>query len=121
MLSDTFAQAFARDWIDAWNAQDLSRILAHYTDDFEMSSPFIAAIAGEPSGVLKGKVAVGSYWQAALEKFPDLHFELIHVTKGASSVVLVYHSVGGRLAAEVFYFNAEGLVYLAGGNYGIDI
>lgn len=120
MLSEQFVREFAEDWIAAWNTHNLSRVLAHYTEDFEMSSPFIAQIAGEPSGVLKGKAAVGAYWQAAMEKYPELHFDLLRVTKGANSVVLVYHSVGGRLAAEVFYFNAEGLVYLAGGHYGLD-
>lgn len=118
MLSDDFVHDFAHDWIAAWNAHDLPRVLSHYADDFEMSSPFIAQIAGESSGVLKGKAAVGAYWQAALEKFPDLHFRLIHTLKGANSIVLVYHSIGDKLAAEVFYFNQEGLVYKAGGNYG---
>jgi ketosteroid isomerase-like protein len=43
---------FAKEWIAAWNAHDLDLILAHYTDDFEMSTPFIAKLSGEPSGTL---------------------------------------------------------------------
>ncbi len=35
------AESFAAEWIAAWNARDLLRVLSHYTDDFEMSSPFI--------------------------------------------------------------------------------
>ena len=28
-----FARAFAANWIAAWNAHDLERILEHYTED----------------------------------------------------------------------------------------
>ena len=41
MLENNFAEHFAADWIDSWNSHDLGRILSHYTDDFEMSSPII--------------------------------------------------------------------------------
>ena len=76
VITPEFAQRFADEWIAAWNAHDLERILAHYEDDFEMSSPVIVAIGGEPSGRLRGKAAVGAYWSAALKRMPDLHFEL---------------------------------------------
>ena len=39
MLERAWAQAFAEEWIAAWSSHDLERILAQYTDDFEMSSP----------------------------------------------------------------------------------
>jgi ketosteroid isomerase-like protein len=55
-----FAERFANEWIAAWNSHDLERILEHYEDDFEMSSPIIAALAGESSGKLRGKLAVGA-------------------------------------------------------------
>jgi hypothetical protein len=57
MLNKTFAERFAAEWIAAWNSHDLDRVLSHYADDFEMSSPYIAELAGEPSGKLKGKEA----------------------------------------------------------------
>ena len=65
-MEQTFAEHFAADWIEAWNAHDLNRILSHYEDDFEMSSPVIVQMAGEPSGTLRGKAAVGAYWRKAL-------------------------------------------------------
>lgn len=118
MLNAEEVQAFAEDWVAAWNAHDLPRILAHYRDDFTMSSPFIAQLAGEGSGTLHGKEAVAGYWRTALEQFADLRFELLHVLAGAESFVLVYRSVGGRLAAEVFYSDAQGLIYRASAHYG---
>ena len=42
MITREFADHFTRELIDAWNSHTLERILAHYTDDFEMSSPYIA-------------------------------------------------------------------------------
>ena len=117
-MDESFAERFAADWIDAWNAHDLERVLAHYSDDFEMSSPFIASIAGEPSGMLSGKAAVGSYWTKALEIIPDLHFEAIAVLTGVDSIVLHYRGARGRLAAEVFRFGADGKILKAFAHYG---
>jgi hypothetical protein len=71
-----FALRFAEEWIASWYAHDLGRILSHYTDDFEMSSPLIVQRMDEPSGTLKGKTAVRNYWTRALTRLPDLHFEL---------------------------------------------
>src|SRR5262249_44831701 len=66
MITKEFAQSFAHEWIEAWNSHDLDQILSHYADDFVMSSPRIATIAGEPSGVLRGKGPIGAYWKRAL-------------------------------------------------------
>jgi ketosteroid isomerase-like protein len=59
MIDRAFAQRFAEAWIDAWNAHDLDRILAHYTEDSVMSSPVIVSLTGEASGQLRGKARVG--------------------------------------------------------------
>lgn len=117
MLTRDFAEHFAEEWIAAWNAHDLQCILSHYADDFSMHSPIISELAGEPSGVLRGKAAIGDYWQKALARRPDLHFELLAVFCGADSIVLHYRRNGGAQAAEVFFFNAEGLVREAAANY----
>jgi hypothetical protein len=111
------AELFAKHWIESWNAHDLEAVLSHYSDDFEMSSPFIARFTGEASGTLRGKVAVGDYWKGALEKVPDLHFELIEFFSGANSVTLLYKSILGLLATEVFFFNAGGQVIKAAAHY----
>lgn len=113
-----FAQHFAQEWIDAWNAHDVDRILSHYADDLEMTSPAIVQIAGEPSGTLRGKAAVGAYWRKALALVPDLHFELITVLVGVRSVTVYYKGAKGRLAAEVFFFGAGGKVTQAMAHYG---
>jgi hypothetical protein len=118
-LTSQFALDFAREWIAAWNAHDLAYILSHYADDFEMSSPVIVQLVGEPSGVLRGKPAVGAYWALALERIPDLHFELEHVYGGVNSVTIGYRGPRG-LGAEVFWFNPEGKVQRAAAHYAIE-
>ena len=111
------AADFAHEWIDAWNAHDLERILSHYRDDFEMSSPYIARITGEPSGTLRGKAAVGAYWKKGLERMPELHFELLSTHVGVNSIALYYKAVGGRLAVEVMTLDENGKVSRAHAHY----
>jgi SnoaL-like domain len=118
-MDKTFAEHFAADWIDSWNAHDLDRVLSHYADDFEMSSPVIIQLAGEPSGTLRGKTAVGRYWSNALELLPDLHFELISVLAGVTTITLYYRGARGRLAAEVFHFGGEQRVTKAFAHYDV--
>lgn len=111
-----FAEHFAAEWVEAWNSRDLEQILAHYSDDFEMSSPVITQITGEPSGKLKGKQAVGAYWARALELIPTLRFELSEVLVGVDSVTLCYLGPRGK-SAEVFFFDDEGKVVRAAAHY----
>jgi ketosteroid isomerase-like protein len=100
MISRTQAQQFASDWIAAWNSHDLDLILSHYTDDFEMSSPKIITLMNEPSGRLRGKSAVRSYWKHALELRPDLHFRFLEVFAGVDTICLRYESLDGTDALE---------------------
>lgn len=118
-MDKAFAEYFAADWISSWNAHDLERILSHYVDDFEMSSPVIVQVAGEPSGILRGKSAVGAYWKKALGLIPDLQFELLSVLAGVNSVTLYYKGARGRLAAEVFHFGPDKRVIRAFAHYAV--
>ncbi len=110
------AEKFADEWISAWNSHDLERILSHYEDDFEMSSPVIVQTMNEPSGRLKGKAAMSHYSVKALNRHPDLFFEEFNVLAGAGSVTIIYHGVRG-LSAEVFHFSSTGKVSSAYAHY----
>ena len=111
-----FAENFAKEWVAAWNSHDLERILEHYEDDFEMSSPIIATLVGEPSGTLRGKAAIASYWAKALQKMPNLHFELLTALVGVDSVTVYYKGHRG-LSAEVLHFGPRGKVRAAFAHY----
>jgi ketosteroid isomerase-like protein len=110
MISAEQARTFAREWVAAWNSHDLERILSHYADDFEMTSPFIAGLMNEPSGTLKGKEKVRAYWARALERMPDLHFELIEALASVNSIAIYYHAVLGKRAVELLFFDQDGKV-----------
>lgn len=119
-IDAAFAQRFAREWVDAWNRHDVEAVLAHYQDDFEFSSPIIAIIAGEPSGRLKGKAAIGAYWRAALAKLPELRFELKTVLLGAGGTITLYYQGNRGEVAETFMLDAAtGLVSRAWACYAV--
>lgn len=108
MLPDP--KKFSRDWIESWNSHDLDRILSHYADDVEVTTPMIKTALGIDSGTLQGKTSVRHYWQAALEKVPDLHFELVECTQSIDSIAIYYKSIFGKMAIEVMFFDANGKV-----------
>ncbi len=117
-ITREFAEHFATEWIAAWNSHDLEEILSHYCEDFEMSSPLIVQLMREPTGTLHGKSAIRVYWEKALARLPDLHFELTAVLIGASSIVIQYDGPRGR-SAEVFWFNNAGQVSRAAAHYAL--
>jgi ketosteroid isomerase-like protein len=116
-MDPNFAKHFATDWIDSWNSRDLPRVLVHYSDDFEMTSPFIISIAKEPSGLLKGKTAVADYWTKALAMVQNLRFELITTLIGVNSITLYYKNQAGRFVAEVCHFGYDHKVNKAFAHY----
>jgi ketosteroid isomerase-like protein len=120
MMTRDWAEQFAREWIDSWNAHDLERILSHYADDFQMSSPYIVQFMGEPTGTLKGKERVGAYWRTALDRLPDLRFELIEVFAGTDSVAIHYRAARGKIAVEVLFFDENRKVVRAAAHYDQD-
>jgi len=108
MIDEAWAEEFAKEWVEAWNAHNLERIFSHYTDDFEMSSPLIVQRMRVPSGTLKGKDAIRPYWQIGLEQIPPLRFEFLDVLIGANSITILYRNQNGVLVAEVLIFNTDG-------------
>ena len=112
MIDQSFAEHFAADWVESWNSHDLDRILSHYAETFEMTSPAIVGLMDEPSGSLTGKSAVRAYWAKALELNPSLHFELVTTLVGVDSVTLYYQGHRG-LSAECFHFGPDGKVVRA--------
>lgn len=104
------AKKFTQRWINSWNTHDLDDILSHYAEDIEVTTPMIKMALGSGTGTLKGKEAVGNYWKKAMEKNPDLHFELYEVTQGVNSVALYYKTIMNKKAIEAMFFNEQGKV-----------
>jgi ketosteroid isomerase-like protein len=109
---------FANEWIAAWNSHDLERILSHYSERVIFTSPFAAKLAPESGGTLQGKAALRAYFSAALKAYPELEFKLSHVTQSVHSVVLIYRSVNGLLAAEMMEFDKDNSIVRVVAHYG---
>lgn len=109
MITEEEADRFASDWIAAWNAHDLDRIMEHYAEDVKYFSPFIAKLSDNATGMLQGRDEVKGYLAKGLAAYPDLHFKLLHTFVGVHSLTLYYQSVNNMVAAEVFELNARGL------------
>jgi len=70
----------------------------------------IVLVMNDQTGTLKGKKNVKPYWEKALEKVPDLWFELLDVFVSVNSLVIYYKAVFGKRAAEVLFFRDDGKV-----------
>lgn len=111
------ANDFAQHWVEAWNAHDLDAVLSHFADDAEFTSPVAAQLLPETAGVLRGKAEIRAYWAEGLSKIPDLHFDVIHVYVGLSTIVINYRNHAGGLVNEVLHLNEDGLVQRGAGTY----
>ena len=117
MITKEFAQRFAQEWVEAWNSHDLDRILEHYSDNFEMTSPLIVSLMSVPSGTIKGKPGIRAYWAIGLERNPDLNFKLHEATYGVDSIALYYDTISGRRSVEWFLFGEHGKVIKSVAHY----
>ncbi len=109
--------ALGRDWVAAWNARDLDRVLALYADDFEMTSDRIPALGFDASGTLRGKADVRAYWSKGLTMLPNLHFELIDTFVSPDSVVVFYQNERGKKICEYLRVDAEGKIKQGSANH----
>src|SRR5512146_19339 len=109
--------ALGRDWIAAWNARDLERVLALYAEDSEMTSDRIPAMGFDASGTLRGKDRIRTYWAKALTRLPDLHFELIDIYVSPDSLVVFYQNQRGAKICEYLRLNAAGKIVQGSANH----
>lgn len=102
--------SFAAEWVAAWNAHDLDRIVSHYADDIELVSPRAAIVVPSSGGVIRGIAALRAYWTEALARSPSLRFELDDVLATVSGATLLYRNHRGERVAETFLWNEQGKV-----------
>ncbi|MFO0549122.1 MAG: nuclear transport factor 2 family protein [Polyangiaceae bacterium] len=92
-MTRKWALEFAMQWAAAWNARDLDRVLAHFADDIEFTSPRAVEVVGAPT--IRGKAALRSYWERALAQVGSLSFtvERVLFDEELREVAIVYTSV----------------------------
>ena len=110
---------FAQKWVMAWNSHDLNKIMEHYSENIDFVSPIIQQMEVNAEGKITNKNDLRDYFLKALQKYPDLHFELYHELKGSHSIVLFYRSVNNSFSAEYMELNNEGKVSKVRAHYKI--
>ena len=116
-MTNDEARRWAQQWVDEWNRHDVEAVLAHFADDVEFCSPVAATVTAEPSGVVRGKDALRSYWTTALRTRPDLHFELDDVHVGIDCISIHYRNEANRHVTEMAVFDGDGKVMRGWGLY----
>jgi len=109
-------ETFIQQWLDRWNAHDIEAVLAHFAEDVVFTSPVAARVLQDSGGVVRGKDALRAYWTLALQRVPDLQFELVGTYVGVSAIVINYRNQVGGLVNEVLIFR-NGLVREGHGTY----
>jgi len=109
-MTESEATRFAQEWVAAWNSHDLERILSHYADDAELTSPLVQKILGDDQHSVRGKANLRAYFRRGLDAYPDLKFTLWGAYAGVQSVVVHYESVRGMGSAELMRIRSDGRV-----------
>ena len=109
-ITRQFAKRFTEEWVQAWNDKDIEAIMGHYAGDVVFSSPFILKARINDTGTIHGKSELRKYFEKALEKNPDLHFDLKHSMVGIKSITLIYTRKKTMLASEAMILNDEGKI-----------
>ncbi len=104
-------------WISAWNNHDLEVIMSLYSNKIEHTSPSISKYYELEDNTIKDKILLKAYFEKALSKNPALHFDLLHILEGESSVVLLYKRMNTKLAAEYLAFDKRGLIIKSKSHY----
>lgn len=109
-LTQDAARQFADKWIDAWNAHDLDRILWFYSVDVVLISPLAERLLPESGGHISGIVALGRYVARVLTAFPKPQFQLIDVSPGPGTLVLLYRNQDRKTVNEFMELSDAGKV-----------
>ncbi|HEY7610021.1 MAG TPA: nuclear transport factor 2 family protein [Alphaproteobacteria bacterium] len=117
------AEAFARDWIAAWNRRDIDAIVAHYAPKGRFTSP--VALERMGTATIIGRDMLKAYWSGA-RKLPSLTFTLDRAIWDAARrelVILYIAERGGQRsrAMEAMVFGADGFIREGEAMYGVPL
>src|SRR5262245_7101619 len=118
MIERAQAVAAAQEWLDAWNAHDPERVVAHFTDDVVIHSPLRGQLRPGSNGVLQGKDEVLSYYRDGLAASSGLRFSLIAVCTGVDEIIIVYRNQRDILVTEALRLREDGLACEVRVGYG---
>jgi steroid delta-isomerase-like uncharacterized protein len=101
------AEDFARDWLAAWNSQDIDRILAFYTRDASYED--VPSMQNGWGGLWRGHEMIR---QALVEMFadmPDLGFEFVSASDTGDRMVVEWVMTGTHYRDHTGEFSIRGV------------
>lgn len=102
------AVAYVNHHVEVWNKHNLDEIMKLYATNAELTSPFADQVVG--SSLVRGHDQLQEYFGTALQRNPDLQFEVVDILLSVNSVTIYMRSLQGRMVAEVLFFDNDGLV-----------
>lgn len=114
-MSEFAPEAFARDWIAAWNRSDVEAVLAHYADDVVFVSPLAATVTGNPE--VHGKDELRAYWTKALRSRSSppqfLPESYVWDDKNRALLIVFDFTEPGRTVrrCDLMHLRPDGLIY----------
>ncbi len=100
-------RVIAEDWIQAWNAKDLDRIMSYYSDEVEFEANTVLSRWNMPQGKLKGRPELREHFRLGLLYEPDLFFTLEQVFTAPSGYAILYQRDNGNQVLHVVELNEK--------------
>ena len=101
-------RALAEQWMAAWNARDLGRIMDHYAADVEFEANTVVRRWQKADGKLLGLAELREHFRLGLELVPNLHFELEDMFSAPSGYAVLYRRENGNRVLDVVELDDEG-------------
>jgi hypothetical protein len=90
MKALTSNKEIALNWINAFNAHDLERLLSLYAEDAVHFSPKLKIKRPESGGWLTGKPALKDWWSEAFNRIPSLEYQLKNLIVNERQILMEY-------------------------------
>jgi hypothetical protein len=103
--SNAELRVIAEDWIAAWNAHDLDRIMGHYAEEVEFEANTVVARWHKPDGKLRGLSELREHFRLGLSLAPRTHFTLEQVFFAPSGYAVLYQRDNGNQVLDVVELN----------------
>jgi steroid delta-isomerase-like uncharacterized protein len=98
---------FAREWIEAWNSQDIDHLVTYYTEDaFYEDVPSVENGWGGPS---RGHEMIREALAEMFEEMPDLGFEFVSASATGARMVVEWIMTGTRYLDDIGRFSIRGV------------
>jgi ketosteroid isomerase-like protein len=102
VITPTQNKIIAMQWFEAFNANDLEKLLALYANDAQHFSPKLKERQPASNGLIIGKEALRAWWQDAFKRLPSLTYEVLKLTADEEQVFMEYiRHVDGELDLKV--------------------